>query len=366
MSRGGINADLRTHKFSISLADLAARLDAEVIGDGAIRLNGVAPLDCADIDQLTFLANPQYLPQVQASNAGAVIISAADLKKLDLQAERTWLVARNPYACFARAAQLFATEVRSARTPGRAANAYIDPRAQVPDSCYIGPFVSIEAGAVLGERVQLVGHIHIGAHVRIEEDTLIYANVSIYEECEIGARCIIHSGAVIGADGFGFAPDFNAAGGEWVKIPQTGKVVLGHDVEIGANTTIDRGAMAGKNTVIGQGCKIDNQVQIAHNVQVGAYTVIAGNTAIAGSVKIGKYCIIGGSANIAGHLTITDRVTISGATGITKSITSPGHFTAVFPFMPHRDWEKNAAVLRQLNKWRARVRQLESAFLNKK
>jgi UDP-3-O-[3-hydroxymyristoyl] glucosamine N-acyltransferase len=191
----------------------------------------------------------------------------------------------------------------------------------------------------------------------IGDDTLVYPQVSIYHGSTIGARCIIHSGAVIGADGFGFAPDFGADGGSWLKIPQTGTVMIGEAVEIGANTTIDRGAMA--DTVIEQGCKLDNQIQIAHNVHIGAFTVIAGRAAIAGSTKIGRYCIIGGAANLAGHLTIADKVTISGGTSITKSIQQAGQFTSVFPFMPHHEWEKNAAVIRQLHKMRMRVRQLE-------
>ena len=177
-------------------------------------------------------------------------------------------------------------------------------------------------------------------------------------DIQIGERCIIHSGAVIGADGFGFAPDFSAAGGEWVKIPQTGRVVIGNDVEIGASTTIDRGAMS--DTIIGSGSKIDNQVQIAHNVTIGDCCVVAGCAAISGSTKIGNFCIIGGAANFAGHLTIADRTTISGNTSIIRSITQPGkHFTGVYPSMLHSAWEKNAAIVRGLDKIRQRLRLLD-------
>jgi UDP-3-O-[3-hydroxymyristoyl] glucosamine N-acyltransferase len=192
----------------------------------------------------------------------------------------------------------------------------------------------------------------------IASDTLVYPSVSIYHDIQIGERCIIHSGAVIGADGFGFAPDFSAAGGEWIKIPQTGRVVIGNDVEIGASTTIDRGAMS--DTMIGSGTKIDNQVQIAHNVTIGDCCVIAGCAAISGSTKIGNFCIIGGAANFAGHLTIADRTTVSGNTSIIRSITEPGqHFTGVYPSMLHSAWEKNAAILRGLDKIRQRLRLLD-------
>lgn len=343
----------------IRLAALAHRLNAQVIGAPELTLNGVAPLDSARPDQLAFLSNPQYLQQAIDSSAGAIIIGPNDLKKLPDNQARNWLVAANPYACFARAAQLFfdIAQTQKLRRPGRAASAQIAPTARVPASCYIGPFVSIADHVTLGERVVLEGHIHIGEGVVIGDDTLVYPQVSIYHGSTIGARCIIHSGAVIGADGFGFAPDFGADGGSWLKIPQTGTVMIGEAVEIGANTTIDRGAMA--DTVIEQGCKLDNQIQIAHNVHIGAFTVIAGRAAIAGSTKIGRYCIIGGAANLAGHLTIADKVTISGGTSITKSIQQAGQFTSVFPFMPHHEWEKNAAVIRQLHKMRMRVRQLE-------
>ena len=343
----------------LTLAELARRLNAQLIGQPDLHVNGVAPLDSARADQLAFLSNPHYLQQAIHSSAGAIIIGPNDLKKLPDNQQRNWLIAANPYACFARAAQLFfrIAQANKPRMPGRAASALIASTARVPASCYIGPFVSIAADVILGERVVLKGHIHIAESTVIGDDTLIYPHVSIYHGSKIGARCIIHSGAVIGADGFGFAPDFGAQGGSWVKIPQTGTVIIGEEVEIGANTAIDRGAMA--DTIIEQGCKLDNQIQIAHNVHIGAFTVIAGRAAIAGSTKIGRYCIIGGAANIAGHLTIADKVTISGGTSITKSIQQSGQFTSVFPFMPHHEWEKNAAVIRQLNKLRIRLRQLE-------
>ncbi len=345
---------------SPTLAQLAQEGGAQVVGNAAATVDGLAPLDQAGPEQLSFLSNPLYLAQAAASGATAIIVSKPDFETLNTQgvtAGRNWLIAANPYACFARIAQWFDRQANPPRQPRIDPRASIADGAVVPASSTIGPNVVIEAGARLGERVCIVANAFVGAGAEIGDDTVIQPQVSVYHRCVVGKRCIIHSGVVIGADGFGFAPDFGATGGEWVKIPQTGRVVVGDDVEIGANTTIDRGAMA--DTVIEQGCKLDNQIQIAHNVRVGAFTVIAGCAAIAGSTKVGRYCIIGGSANLAGHLTIADKVTVSGGTSITKSIAKPGHFTSVFPFMPHAEWERNAAILRGLGRLRTRLQQLE-------
>jgi UDP-3-O-[3-hydroxymyristoyl] glucosamine N-acyltransferase len=344
-----------------TLGQLATENGAQVVGDPDLAVHGLAPLDQAGPADLSFLSNPLYLPQALASAAGAVIVSLADLERIraDGKADgRNWLVAHNPYVCFARVAQRFDRIANADPRTG------IDPRASVaadvvvPASCFIGPNVVIESGARIGERVRILANGFIGAGAEIGEDTLIYANVSVYHRCVVGARNILHSGAVIGADGFGFAPDIGPAGVEYVKIPQVGRAVLGNDVEIGANTAVDRGAMA--DTVIEDGCKIDNQVQIAHNVHVGAHTVIAGTAAVSGSTRIGRFCVIGGAANFSGHLNIADRTTVSGGTSITKSITKPGgHFTSVFPFTSHGEWERNAAIVRGLSKLRERVVQLE-------
>ncbi|WER47387.1 UDP-3-O-(3-hydroxymyristoyl)glucosamine N-acyltransferase [Cupriavidus sp. WKF15] len=343
-----------------TLGQLATENGAQVVGDPDLAIVGLAPLDQAGPGELSFLSNPLYLLQALASKASAVIVSAQDLERIRAEGQadgRNWLVARNPYVCFARIAQRFDKANSDARTG-------IDPRASiaqgvtVPASCFIGPNVVIESGARIGERVRILANSFVGANAEIGDDSLIYANVSIYHHCVVGARAILHSGVVIGADGFGFAPDIGPAGVEYVKIPQTGRAVLGNDVEVGANTAIDRGAMA--DTVIEDGCKIDNQVQIAHNVRVGARTVIAGCAAVSGSTRIGRFCVIGGAANFSGHLTIADRTTVSGGTSITKSITKPGgHFTSVFPFLPHGEWERNAAIVRGLTRLRERVMQLE-------
>ena len=345
--------------------ELAEQFQVSLMGDGSLALEGLAPLERAQSSQISFLSNPLYRQQASDSAAGGLILSQADLDFLQANprgnaAGRVYFVSKNPYATFARMAQYFATATSPVYLPAVHPGAAIDPSAVIPVSCHIGPFVQIGPGVTLGERVVLLGNTSVARNSSIGNDTLIYPNASIYSETTIGERCIIHSGAVIGADGFGFAPDFSAGGGEWVKIPQTGSVVIGNDVEIGASSTIDRGAIS--NTIIGNGTKIDNQVQIAHNVVVGDCCVIAGCAAISGSTKIGNFCIIGGAANFAGHLTIADRTTVSGNTSIIRSITEPGqHYTGVYPSMLHSAWEKNAAILRGLDKIRQRLRLLDKS-----
>jgi UDP-3-O-[3-hydroxymyristoyl] glucosamine N-acyltransferase len=343
--------------------ELANQFQASLVGEASSLFIGLAPLERATQNQISFLSNPLYRQQAADSSAGALIVGKSDFEHLQANpgkysAQRVYFIAQNPYATFARMAQYFAKQNTPTHTPGIHASAAIDPSANIPPSCHIGPFVQIGPNVKLGERVVIQGNTSIGRDSAIGSDSLVFPSVSIYSGTQIGERCIIHSGAVIGADGFGFAPDFSATGGEWVKIPQTGNVVIGSDVEIGASTTIDRGAMS--DTVIGAGTKIDNQVQIAHNVTVGKYCVIAGCAAISGSTKIGNFCIIGGAANFAGHLTIADRTTVSGNTSIIRSITEPGqHFTGVYPSMLHSAWEKNAAILRGLDKIRQRLRLLD-------
>jgi UDP-3-O-[3-hydroxymyristoyl] glucosamine N-acyltransferase len=343
--------------------ELAEQFQVSLVGDGSLSLQGLAPLERAQSSQISFLSNPLYRQQASDSAAGGLIVSQADLDFLQANsgsnaAGRVFFVSKNPYATFARMAQRFAKASAPVYAPGVHSSAAIDPSVIIPASCHIGPFVQIGPGVTLGERVVLLGNTSVARNSNIGSDTLIYPNVSVYSETKLGERCIIHSGAVIGADGFGFAPDFSATGAEWVKIPQTGAVVIGNDVEVGASSTIDRGAMS--DTIIGNGTKIDNQVQIAHNVVVGNCCVIAGCAAISGSTKIGNFCIIGGAANFAGHLTIADRTTVSGNTSIIRSITEPGqHYTGVYPSMLHSAWEKNAAILRGLDKIRQRLRLLD-------
>lgn len=344
-----------------TIAELADRYSARLAGEANRAVQGLAPLSLATPDQLAFLANPLYRDEAAKSAAGALIVSESDYEYLIKQSnsQRSYLVTKNPYALFARIAQEFAHSESTQYLPGIHSTAVIEDGAVIDASAYVGPMCHIGKNAKISAGAVLISQVFIGPDVFVGNQTIVNPQVSIYKACKIGSRCIIHSGTVIGSDGFGFAPDFSAAGGEWVKVPQTGAVQVGDDVEIGSNTSVDRGAMA--DTIIENGCKIDNLVQIAHNVKIGAFSVVAGCTAIAGSTTIGKMCIIGGSANFAGHLKIADRTTISGGTNVMKSIDQDGqHFTSVYPMLPHADWEKNAAIVRSLDKMRQRVRELEN------
>jgi UDP-3-O-[3-hydroxymyristoyl] glucosamine N-acyltransferase len=337
---------------AITLDELVKRFGGEVVGDGAHAVGSLAPLDKAGSAQLAFLANQKYLPQVETTRAGAVLISPADLEKVTNRAGSNFIVTPNPYAYFARVAQAFIDLATPKARPGVHPSAYVDPDAKVAASAVIGPHVTVGAGAVIGERVKLGDDVHL------------YPNVTVYHGCKFGARVIVHAGAVIGADGFGFAPDFVGEGdartGSWVKIPQVGAVDIADDVEIGANTTIDRGAMA--DTVIEECVKIDNLVQIGHNCRIGAYTVIAGCAGIAGSTNIGKHCMIGGAVGIAGHVTLADYVIVTAQSGVSKSLLKPGMYTSAFPAVPHGDWNKSAAIMRNLDKLRDRIKSLETAL----
>ncbi len=348
---------------AFTLDELVGRFGGVVIGDGACRITGLAPLDQAGPEQLSFLANPKYLSQVETTGAAAVLITSAEMERLverGRQGGRSFLVAANPYAYFARVAQLLVALGEPAQPAGVHPSALVDPSARVAVSARIGPHVVIEADAVIGERVQLDAQVFVGRGVTLDEDVHLFPKVTVYHGCRVGARTQVHAGAVIGADGFGFAPDFTRDGGEWVKIPQVGRVRIGPDVDIGANTTIDRGAMA--DTVIEECVKIDNQVQIGHNCRIGAYTVIAGCTGIAGSTTLGRHCMIGGAVGIGGHLTLADRVTVAGKSSVTKSLNKAGVYTSTFPAIESVDWNRNAVLMRNLDKMRARLKQLEAAL----
>jgi UDP-3-O-[3-hydroxymyristoyl] glucosamine N-acyltransferase len=348
---------------ALTLDELVRRFGGEVVGDRAQTVGGLAPLDQAGPQQLAFLANPKYLSQVETTRAGAVLIAPVDLDKLGSREGRNFIVTPNPYAYFARVAQMF-IDLAAPKTPaGVHPSAVIDPAAQVAPSAVVGPHVVVEAGAVVGEHARLDANVFVGRGTQIGEGSHLYSNVSVYHGCRIGPRVIIHAGAVIGSDGFGFAPDFVGEGdartGSWVKIPQVGGVSIGADVEIGANTTIDRGAMA--DTVIEECVKIDNLVQIGHNCKIGAYTVVAGCAGIAGSTTIGRHCMIGGAVGIAGHVTLADHVIVTAKSGVSKSLLKPGMYTSAFPAVDHADWNRSAALLRNLDKLRDRIKALEAA-----
>ncbi len=318
------------------LADLATAVGAELAGDGEVRIRGVATLERAGPDQIAFLANPRYRAQLAGSLAGAVIVAPAERDT----GSQPRLLTANPYACYARVAQLLHPVPRPP--------AGIHPSAVVADDARIADDAAVGALAVIGAGAQVGAGTVVGAGCTLREGASIGAGtqlqdrVTVYRDCQVGARCVVHSGVVIGADGFGMA----WSGSEWIKIPQIGRVLIGDDVEIGANTTIDRGAL--DDTVIEEGVKLDNLIQIAHNVRIGAHTVIAGCTGISGSTRIGRHCRIGGGVGIVGHVDICDGTTISGFSLITKSITEAGVYTSSIPSQPHRDWMHTLAALRGL------------------
>lgn len=352
---------------AFTLEEIVGRFGGEVVGDKTQRVSSLAPLDKAGPEQLAFLANPKYLSQVETTLAGAVLINADDLAKLASRDGRNFIVTPNPYAYFARVAQAYIDLTTPKAQPGVHASANVDPAAKVAKSAVIGPNVTVEAGAVIGEHVRLDANVFVGRGTSVGAGSRLYPGVTVYHGCKIGERAIVHSGAVIGSDGFGFAPDFTGEGdertGSWVKIPQVGGVSIGPDVEIGANTTIDRGAMA--DTVIEENVKIDNLVQIGHNCRIGAYTVIAGCAGIAGSTTIGRHCMIGGAVGIAGHVTLADYVIVTAKSGVSKSLLKPGMYTSAFPAIEHGDWNRSAALMRNLDKLRDRIKALEAALAAK-
>jgi UDP-3-O-[3-hydroxymyristoyl] glucosamine N-acyltransferase len=323
---------------AFTLREIVARLGGEAVGEVSAPLTGVATLDSAGPSHLTFLANPKYRSRAAATRAGAIILSPRDRDA----ASSPRIISDNPYAYYAKAVALFHPEPPA--SPGVHPSAHIDGTAIVDMGAEVGPFVSIGAGSHVGAGVRIGAGCAIGAGVTLGERTRLHPGVTVYDGCTLGARCIVHSGAVIGADGFGMARE----GERWVKIPQVGGVRVGDDVEIGANTTIDRGAL--DDTVIEEGVKLDNLIQIAHNCVIGAHTVIAGCTGISGSTKVGRNCMIGGGVGIVGHVEICDNVVISGFSLVAKSIVKPGTYTSGMPLMPHDEWLRNAAHLRRLDR----------------
>jgi UDP-3-O-[3-hydroxymyristoyl] glucosamine N-acyltransferase len=329
----------------VTLNDIVARLGGEVRGDGTLTVSGITTLEAAEPGQLSFLSNPKYREKLAGTRASAVIV-APDVAG---ECPSAAIITPQPYLYFARVAQWLQPQARP--QAGIHATAVVEGR--VADSASIGANVRIGLDAEIGEHVVIEANCSIGGGCRIGADSWLYPGVTLYSGCQIGARAIIHAGAVIGADGFGFARE---ADGAWVKIPQSGRVLIGDDVEIGANTTIDRGAL--EDTVIEDGVKLDNQIQIGHNVHIGAHTAIAGCAGIAGSTRIGRCCTFGGAAMILGHLEIADEVNISAGTMVSKSISKPGNYTGWVPFQEHADWLKNFSRLRYLDAMANKIRAL--------
>lgn len=330
------------------LSEMTALLGGTWQGED-IAVCGVRPLSGAQAEHIGFLANPKYKADVWESAAGAVIVSEKAAAEF---AGRNLIIAADPYLYFAKVARLFSPVVKA--RAGVHPTAVIDESATVPASCEIGAHVYIGARTVLGEGCRILAGAVIEHDCVLGDETLIHPNAVIYHGCTLGRRVEIHGGSVIGADGFGLA----FAQTEWFKIPQTGGVTLGDDVEVGANSMIDRGAMT--DTVVGRGTKIDNQVQIGHNCQIGEHTVIAACAGISGSTKIGSYCIIGGAAMFVGHIEIADKTTIGGGTAITHSIKEPGgHYATCYPMQTHKEWARNAIHVRNLSEMNKRIKELE-------
>ena len=319
---------------NVRLGQIVDALGGELEAGGReIEIRRIAPLEAAGEDALSFVSNPRYEHLLAASRAACVIVGPA--LRAAAVARGACIVAPDAYVYFARVTQLWARLQGLQAAPGVHASAVVHEHAQVHPTAHIGPLCVVERGAVIGAHTQLKSRVTVG------------------ERCILGERCIVHPGVVIGADGFGFARE----GGEWVKIEQLGAVRIGSDVEIGANTCIDRGALG--DTVIEDGVKLDNLIQIAHNVHIGRHTAMAGCSAVAGSTKIGAHCTIAGAASIVGHLQLADNVHISTNTVVTHSIFRPGQYTGFFPMDDNARWEKNAVTLRQLHRLRERIRTLE-------
>lgn len=335
----------------LRLADVVAALGGDLVGDPDVAIDRLGPLEGATPGTLSFLSNPRYRPQLAQSRAGAVIVAESER---DVAAARgAAIVTPDPYLYFARLTQWWAQRTRATPEPGVHPSAHVDRSAVLGIDVHVGPFAVIGADAQVGDGAVIGAHAVVGPGARVGRGTRLAARATLGDGCSIGVRGLVHSGAVIGADGFGFAPH----DGRWVKIEQLGAVRIGDDVEIGANTCIDRGAL--DDTVIGDGVKLDNLIQVGHNVRIGDHTAMAGCVGIAGSAVIGAHCTVGGGAVILGHLTIVDHVHVSAATVVTRSIHKPGQYSGVFPFDDNAAWEKNAATLKQLHALRERLRALE-------
>lgn len=337
---------------AVRLADLVAALGGDLVGDGNRSIDGIAPIDRAGPSHITFLAQARLAAQIERTGAGCVVVRP---EHRDAAAARTAaIVTADPYLYFARLTQWWAAQSRPAVAAGIHPSAVVEPGAHIDASASVGALAFVGTGARIGAGAVLGAQAFVGAGAEVGAHTRLGARVVLESGCRIGQRGIVQPGAVIGGDGFGFAPHQ----GQWVKIEQLGGVRIGDDVEIGANTCIDRGAL--DDTVIEDGVKLDNLIQIGHNCVIGAHTAMAGCTGVAGSTRIGRHCTAGGSAMILGHLEIADHVHISAATVVSRSIRKPGQYSGFFPIDDNATWEKNAATLKQLHQLRDRIRALEN------
>ena len=344
------------------LGDLSLLLGAELIGSPDALVARIAPLQTAGPDAISFLAHPRYQAQLVQTEAACVIVGPA---LRDAAAARgAALVCADPYLAYARLSQWWARQTRPAAPAGIHRSAVVEPGADVAADASIGALAYIGSSARIGAGAVIAAQAHVGAGAEVGAGTVLNAHATLGAGCRIGQRGIVHSGAVIGADGFGFAPvSAGTPGARWDKIEQLGAVWIGDDVEIGASSCIDRGAL--DDTVLEDGVKLDNLVQIGHNVRIGAHTAFAGCVGVAGSARIGRHCTAGGGAIILGHLDIVDHVHITAATVVSRSIRQAGRYSGMFPFDDNASWEKNAATLRQLHTLRDRIRALEKALEKK-
>ena len=331
----------------ITLAALAAHLDAELLGDGSVEINAVKGLEQAQQGHITFLSSSKYRSHLSECQASAVMLKSADAEGFTGNA----IIVADPYLSYAKVAQLLDTTPPSAS--GIASTAAIGDGVILGESVSIAHHAVIEAGAVIGDHAQIGAGCFVGRHAVIGARTKLWANVTIYHNVVLGDDCLVQSGAVIGADGFGYANDK----GQWIKIPQLGTVRIGDRVEIGACTTIDRGAL--EDTLIADGVIIDNQCQIAHNVSIGENTAMAGGTIMAGSLNVGKHCFIGGASVFNGHMSICDGVTITGMSMVMRPITEPGVYSSGIPLQTNKEWRKMAARVLKITDMNQRLKTLE-------
>jgi UDP-3-O-[3-hydroxymyristoyl] glucosamine N-acyltransferase len=332
---------------AVTLGELAVRFGGELRGDPAATVDTVAALSQAGPRAISFLANPKYVAQLKDTRAGAVILDAKSATSSPVPS----LVVANPHATYARIATLLHPD--PPLRPGIHVKSHVEHSATVDRSTEVGPQVAIGADVRIGARCYIGPGTVIEHGAVIGDDARLVARVFIGREVKIGARCIVQPGAVIGADGFGFAPEK----GTWVKVPQVGSVTIGDDVEIGANTTIDRGAL--EDTVIEEGAKLDNLIMIAHNCRIGAHSALAAATAIAGSTVVGKRCVIGGKVGLTGHITLCDDVVVLGTSFISHNITKPGVYSSALPSEEAGAWRRIVARIKRLDVMAKRLRAVE-------
>lgn len=342
----------------VTLHAICAALGGVLHGDGTLPIARLASLEAAGPQALSFVAQARYASQIATTQAGALVVPPALVEVA--RARGACIETPDPYLYFARLTQWWRAQRDAAEAPPAARQPQIHPTAcidgsvQLGEGVVVGPYAVLEAGVQVGEGARIGAHTVLERYARVGAHSRLAPRVTLGRDCVVGERCILHSGVVIGADGFGFAPHQ----GQWVKIEQLGAVRIGDEVEIGANTCIDRGAL--EDTVIEHGVKLDNLIQIGHNVHIGAHTALAGCVGVAGSARIGAHCTVGGGAVVLGHLSLADGVHISAASVVMRSIRQPGQYSGVFPLDDNASWEKNAATLRQLHTLRQRIKTLES------